>query len=299
MKFAITVYGNALDEIPTVVRRAEQLGFDGVWVGEHVVAPDDYATPHPYRNSGKPILPGDPRLYDVWTMIGVLIGVTTRIDIGTGVLIAPLRHPLLTARAAVSAHQLSNGRFLLGVGTGWMAEEYRALGVPFEERRARFEEQLEVFGKVFAGGPAEHEGPLYPFNARIQLTPTRVRIPLIFAGSTLPRAMRRAALHGDGMYNPSDLSVEECADMRREVDEIRRQAGLADTPFDWHVRVNDPPSAASVERLRRASFDRMIVPWNAIYPHTTGALADKLEALDAAAAALGLGARASEGLTRR
>ena len=130
--------------------------FDAFCVGEHVVLPVQHNSQHPGRagqptSDHAPILTLDTIVHDALVAMGAIAGATTRLELGLGVYVVPLRHPLLTARAAASAHDFSEGRFSLGVGVGWLAEEFAALDVPFRRRGARNDEALSIMrqGRAF------------------------------------------------------------------------------------------------------------------------------------------------------
>ncbi len=158
---------------------AEEAGLDDVWVADHVAIPPDAA-----EGSGGRYL--DPLATLAW-----LAGRTTRIGLGTGVLVVPYRPPLPTAKWVATVQELSGGRLRLGVGVGWMKPEFRALGVPRERRGALTDETLAFLGRCFAGDEVEAHGQRFLFRPR----PAR---PPILVGGAAPQALERAARWGDG-----------------------------------------------------------------------------------------------------
>ena len=123
--FGISTYGFRPEHIVPVAKHAEALGFSGVWVGEHILEPAAFASVHPY-DEGKdapPVVTHVRTMYDIWLTVGAIIAATSRLRVTTGVYLLPLRHPVFSARAAISAQQLSGGRFRFGVGVGWWKEE--------------------------------------------------------------------------------------------------------------------------------------------------------------------------------
>jgi len=125
------VYGRTAKDIRELSIAADEAGFDALWLGEHIVLPLDYRTEHPmidesgYKHIAGPLLTTETELVDPWTSLGAAAGATTRLRVATGVTVLSLRHPLFTASAAATLNEISNGRFLLGVGVGWLREELR------------------------------------------------------------------------------------------------------------------------------------------------------------------------------
>jgi alkanesulfonate monooxygenase SsuD/methylene tetrahydromethanopterin reductase-like flavin-dependent oxidoreductase (luciferase family) len=209
------------------------------------------------------VVSADERMFDMWTMIGAILGSTTRLKVASGIYLLALRHPLQSARACLTAHQMSRGRFMLGVGVGWLPDEFKALGVPFENRARRFEEILDVLPRLFAGGPVASDGPLYPF-ASLQLTQEPATIPLLFGGTAAP-AIRRAALRGDGWYGTT-IPLEECIAIRNEIERVRREHGLDRKPFEFICRLVGPVTRENVASYNDAGFEHVVLPWESIHP---------------------------------
>jgi probable F420-dependent oxidoreductase len=294
MSYSLAMYGaDPLHQL-AVSQRAEALGFDGVWFGEHVLAPLAYRSPSPHQPSGAPpVVPLDLPLSDIWVLLGAVLGSTSRIFFGSGIYILPLRHPLLTARAAITAQQLSNGRLRLGIGAGWLAEEFAALDQQFDNRMARLEEIVEILRKAWAGGPVEHHGRFYSFEP-VQLTDRPLEVvPLVF-GSTAERGLRRAARLGDGWYNPGNASLEDCLAVREKVERLRAEYGRQDRPFHYYVRVNIRSQPHDAARYRQAGFDDLVIPWQIVWSETEPTtLEQKLTSLERVAEALDITAPAA------
>ncbi len=288
MAVGLTLYSNRPEEVVPICQRAEALGYEGVWVGDHVVAPEVMLDQHPYSTRVPMVLAGDERMYDSWVTIGAIIGATSRIKVASGVYLLPLRHPILTARACLSAHKMSGGRFRFGVGVGWLADEFNALGVPFKDRAKRFEEMLDILEKLFAGnGPVAHDGPLYPFPS-LQLTREPARIPLLFGG-TKPPAVRRAAIRGHGWYGTT-VPLEESIAIKNEIVRIRNEHGLGDKPYQFIGRPVGPATNENLDRYRAAGFTNLVLPWETIHPsgQPDMSLSAKLKSLENVAKTLGL-----------
>ena len=158
MKIGLTSYDVHALEFLDLARAADEAGFDSLWLGEHVVLPIGFATEHPTKQQpGEqhhtgPIVNPDTELVDPLVQLGAAAAVTERIRLATGVFVLPLRHPLAAARSTCTVQELANGRFTLGLGFGWLEEEFRVLDVPFKERVTRFEESIEILRMAWQSG---------------------------------------------------------------------------------------------------------------------------------------------------
>src|SRR5213594_5060232 len=158
MKVGIALFRLRPERMAAVARHAERLGFESVWVPEHLVLPTRIASRYPYSPDGvPPFAPDAPHLVPLILLTHVAAA-TSRIRLGTNVYILPLRHPLLTARLAVSVDVLSGGRLTLGVGIGWLAEEFEAAGVDFATRGARTRECVRALKVLWTAPEPEFHG---------------------------------------------------------------------------------------------------------------------------------------------
>jgi probable F420-dependent oxidoreductase len=172
-----------------IARTAEAIGFDSLWVGEHVVLPDPRVPP-------SPMAPEEPIL-DPIVMLSFLVAHTTHVLLGTGIIILPQRNPLVLAKELASLDQLSDGRLLFGVGVGYLEPEFRALGIPFEDRGARTEEYLAAMRAIWSQHKPSYHGKFVSF-ANVQAHPQR-NIPIVMGGHS-PAAYRRAVQDSVGWY---------------------------------------------------------------------------------------------------
>jgi probable F420-dependent oxidoreductase len=234
---------------------AEESGFESLWAVEHVVVPAGYESRYPYAESGK--MPGtedvpipDPLIWLSWAA-----AVTTRIRLATGVLILPQRNPVVTAKAVATLDRLSGGRMMLGVGAGWLAEEFDALGVPFEERGERLDEAVVALRALWTQDRPTHHGRFYDFaDAVCSPKPVNGTVPVVIGGHT-KRAARRAGRLGDGFFpagQPESLS--ELLDvMRREAKEAGRD------PDAIEVTTGAAPDVDGLKRLADLGVSRVII----------------------------------------
>ena len=205
----------AVPEVLTdAAQQAERLGFDSVWAAERMVNPWEMNTRYPYKADDAWFVPPESPFLETLTALTFLAGVTSTIALGSAVIVLPYRHPLFTARVATSIDTLSKGRLILGVGIGWMAEEFEALGVPFKDRAGMSEEQLQIFDRLWSQDRPSFEGRFYQFEP-VAVNPRPVQQPRfpIWIGGESAAAQRRAALYADAWFSyfvritPADLAA--------------------------------------------------------------------------------------------
>ncbi|MET8413547.1 TIGR03619 family F420-dependent LLM class oxidoreductase, partial [Streptomyces sp. NPDC005195] len=185
--------------IRSVATAAETHGFARLWCGEHVVLVDTPASRYPYSPDGRIAVPADADWLDPLLALTFAAAVTSRIELATGVLLLPEHHPVLIAKQAATLDVLSAGRFTLGVGVGWSAEEFAALGVPFAGRGRRTEEYLAALRTLWAEDPASFTGEFTRFDGiRVNPKPLRGgRLPVVTGGDSAA-ALRRAVPGAEG-----------------------------------------------------------------------------------------------------
>jgi probable F420-dependent oxidoreductase len=173
------------------------------------------------------------------------------------VFVLPMRHPLEVAKSMASVSQLAGGRTALGVGVGWMKEEFDQLGKDFRTRGKRTDEMIEVMRKVWKGGDVEHHGRFFDFDPLSMSPAPSEPIPIWIGGQSEP-ALRRAARVGDG-WIASGCSVEEVPEWTGRLDALRKEAGRADEPFSTLVPLKEIPDADDAPRCGELGLD--VVPW--------------------------------------
>jgi probable F420-dependent oxidoreductase len=256
----ISAYGYGPQDALALARAADELGFDALWLGEHYIIPRKFTSEHPgvaaVDHAEEDILAVDVRIYDPWFLLGAIAGCTESLKIGTAIVIAPMLHPLLLARASVTAHDVSGGRFLLGVGAGWLKEEFDAFGLAFDNRGARLDDGIDILRKAWKGGFFEHRGAHGEFGP-LQISPHAVDIPLVCGGNTGP-ALRRVGRIADAWINSAMIGLDEAVRLRKAIETERRTQGTAERPFAYYVR---PMTTASdeVERFHSEGFDNIVL----------------------------------------
>ena len=230
----------------TVATTAERLGFSTIWAPEHVVLLDEYASKYPY-SSGKFPGPTDTPIADPFTTLAYAAACTTKIRLATGICLVPEHNPLVLAKTVATVDQLSGGRFIFifGVGVGWPAEEFEALGVPFERRGQRTREYVEVMRKLWTERSSSHRGEFVNFtNVLSYPKPVSEGVPVWFGGESGP-ALRRVAAYGDGWLG-FNLLPEQAAEKIKRIEELlrandrkRSDVHLAVSPYTNPIKTDD------------------------------------------------------------
>jgi len=239
---------------------AEDRGFHSLWVAEHVVLFDDYRSKYPYSADGRIPAGGENGILEPFTSLAFLAANTERIRLGTGICLVPQRNPVYTAKEAANVDWVSGGRLDLGVGVGWLAEEFDAVAVPFERRGARCREYLEVIKRLWCDPVSRHEGEFYRLPACRQYPkPVQSPHPPIHFGGESDAALRRVADLGQGWYG-YDLEPEDAkariGDLTRLLEARGRRRSDVTISVCPYLR---PPSLDLVKRYRDAGVDQVIV----------------------------------------
>ena len=268
MRFWQAVSFLEAEQLLDVARSAEAVGFDGAFVSDHVFFPGELVSRYPYNPDGVPYFDKDTPWLETFASIGAMAAVTTRLRFVTGVYILPLRHPLEVAKAAATVALLSGNRLALGVGTGWMREEFDALGREFAGRGRRMDEQIAVMRTVWRGGMVEHAGRHYRLP-RLQMSPAPTApIPILIGGAS-ERALRRAATLGDGWVGAGN-TPEEMPGILKRLSELRREAGRERAPFEVIVALTTPPDVDVFRRLEDQGVTG-VVSWPLLFTVGPGA----------------------------
>ncbi len=273
LAFANTLTFAGRDGLVDLAQGAEAAGFESLWTVEHVIYPDGYESQYPYDKSGKMAMRADTPLPDPLLWLAFVAACTSTLRLGTGILILPQRNPIVLAKEVATLDALSGGRVELGVGVGWLREEFDALGVPFEARGARTDEYIAVMRALWDGDHAEFHGATVDFtNVSSNPKPARGRVPIHIGGHTR-KAAERAGRLGDGFF-PGTGDVGECIDIMRQTaaDAGRDPASIEVTAFDAGVFGADPVGA--VEELAAKGVRRIPIPAFLFLNDTRQALAD-------------------------
>jgi probable F420-dependent oxidoreductase len=260
MKFGTFLMQTSGSGLAGVARRAEELGFESLWIPEHILMPVKYASRYPYGASGRMPAPPETPLHDPMLALAYVAALTTKIRLATGVFVLPLRNPYATAKAVASLDNLSGGRFMFGIGIGWLEEEFRAVGMDFADRARRTREYLGLMRElwtsdnpVFHGKTLELEG--FKFNPKPIQKP---HPPIIFGGHTEP-ALKRAARLGDGWYGiAEDIGQAGKIIVRlREIERAEKRAKPLEITLS--PRLGGELKPDEVRRFAELGADRLIV----------------------------------------
>jgi probable F420-dependent oxidoreductase len=269
MKFGL-MYANAgpfaFPEMLThLASTAERVGIESIWAVEHVVIPVGYQSTYPYDPSGKIPAPDQLPLPDPLLALTYAAAVTKTIRLGTGILILPQRHPLYVAKEVATLDVLSHGRVILGIGVGWLAEEFAALGIPFADRAARTAESVRAIRSLWKDEAEPFAGKFFRWG-KLEAHPKPVQkpgVPIVVGGHT-EVAARRAARYGDGFFpgvTDDDtlrrllgIMRDECQKLGRDPSTIEVTSGRA------------APTRDSVKHLADLGVSRFMVPPPAFDP---------------------------------
>lgn len=239
------------------VQLVESLGCESLWTVEHVIVPDTYQSTYPYDQSGKMSLrPGDD-LPDPLHWLTFCAALTSRLKLGTAMLILPEHNPVTLAKRLATVDVLSGGRLIAGVGVGWLREEYDAVGVPFADRGRRADEYLGAMRALWTQWPASYEGELVRFQGvHSEPRPTRATgVPIVVGGHSRA-AVRRAARFGDGLY---PLGVD-LAGMAALLELLRVEcAAIGRDPAEIEITARAPGQRATVQALAELGVTRVVM----------------------------------------
>lgn len=259
MKFGLRYCntGRYVDPSLTVelAQAGEEAGFDSAWSVEHTVVPQGYASVYPYAQGGR--MPGKESefvLPDPLIWMAYVASATTRIKLGTAILILPQHNPVHVAKQVATIDYLSGGRVLLGVGVGWLKEEFDALGVPFDGRGRRADEYIAVMRELWSSDSPTFHGEFVDFDgAHCQPQPVKRSVPIIIGGDSKPAA-RRAGRLGDG-YFPARGTQLELLQLARDT---ARAHGR--DPDALEITTSVPDHIDELAGLGQAGISRVVVP---------------------------------------
>jgi len=254
-----------VDDMIAVAKKAEEVGVESVWTFEHVIVPVDYASKYPYSADGKMGLPPEANFLDPLVALTAIACHTEQLRLATGVNILPQVSPLYLAKQAATLDFVSNGRFSLGIGIGWLKEEFAALNAPFEARGARFDDYVEAMKKVWSGEVVEHQSQFLSWSG-FKSYPVPVQkphLPVIIGGSK-GKAFERVAKHGDGWYAPT-ANLGQLSPLLAQLDAACKEHGRDRSTVE--VSCMWIPAAEGldvVSQYEEAGVDRLIVPLQAL-----------------------------------
>ena len=217
--------GDVITNIRTTAQNAEALGFDSVWTGDHIVIPVDIASRYPYTATGSfPMNPKAP-LLEPLTVLSFVAACTTKIRLGTAVLVLPHRNAVVTAKTVATLDVLSRGRVILGVGVGWMEEEFKAVNASFADRGPLSDEAVAVMKELWTSEHPKFSGRFHRFpEVACEPRPVQKPHPPIWLGGHTGPALRRIVEYGDG-WAAVVFSPQEFAERLDKLKEKAAKAG--------------------------------------------------------------------------
>jgi len=239
---------------------AERLGYESVWLPEHLVFPIEMSG-SPLPGEAHPPVPPTTPVFDAFAYLAFLAGRTERLRLGTHVYLLGLRHPFVSARAVQTLDLVSGGRAEVGIGAGWLESEWRAAGLDFASRGRRLDEAVAVCKRLWSEPVVEHHGPFFAFPpVAFEPKPVQKPWPPLLIGGESEAALRRAARLGDGWIG-LDHTPESARDRAARLRALCAEMGRGSARFEISVGARDP-SRDDLARYAEAGVTRVIVaPW--------------------------------------
>ena len=248
---------------------AEAAGFDSLWTVEHVLVPVGYESTYPYDDSGKMPAPTDMDLPDPLIWLAWVAAHTQSIKLGTGVLIVPQRNPAILAKEVATLDVLSGGRVELGVGVGWLEEEFKALDVPFGQRGKRLDSYVAAMRALWLGGETDYDDDFVHYAKAVSRPRPEAGAVPIHIGGHSDAAARRAGRIGDGFFPGKGDLAHLLEVMRRAAEEAGRDPELIEVTATGQGTLGDG-ALDEVERMAALGVHRLAIPPLAFDPAGIG-----------------------------
>jgi probable F420-dependent oxidoreductase len=275
MKVYVSVAFLNTGEVVEIAKAADELGYDGLGIPDHVINLETLKTPYPYTKDGKRRWEAFTDWPDPWVLIGALATVTTRLRFVTTVYLPAMRDPYSAAKSIGTASLLAGGRLELGIGVGWCEEEFTLMGQRFDRRGKRTDEMLVLMKELWKPGWTEFDGEFYQ-TPRLEMEPTPPHIP-IYVGGLSDIALRRAARH-DGWIGDL-ISTDQAIERVDKVRELRAQKGLSMDDFVVITPLTDAFTPQHYDRARAGGIDGIItMPWM-FYSGPQASLDEKIDGM--------------------
>ncbi len=242
-------------EAVALAQAGEAAGFESLWTVEHTVVPAGYGSTYPYDPSGRMAAGRDDiPLPDPLIWMAYVAAATRTIKLATGILILPQHQPVLAAKQIATLDHMSGGRVLLGVGVGWLKEEFQALGVPFEERGPRTDESILAMRELWSADKPSFSGRFFQFkDAYCRPQPVNKSVPIVVGGHS-EAAARRAGRLGDGFFPARGAPADLIAIARKAAEAAGRD------PARLEITTSMPEDFSLIEEYARQGVTRLLVP---------------------------------------
>ena len=249
-----------VDQYIDLARHAEDLGYHGITIADHLVMPTgDLESRYPYTPDGKMWWPEDTPWPDPWVTLTAIGVATKELRLATNIYLAALRDPFTAARAVAAASVFTGGRIRCGVSAGWIKEEYDLLGIDFRTRGRRLDETIEVMRKLWTGESVDHEGEFFSFRNALA-SPKPPEPVRVWSGGASKAAMRRAARNDGWLGVP--MMADQLIETIEEFSKLREEFGRADEPFDFGCSLIQPLTEELEGRLDAlGAHHNLVLPW--------------------------------------
>ena len=260
MKFGTFVTSLKPESITRNIQKAEEVGFESAWIGEHLIIPVKSESKYPYSKDGAFPAPLNVPFHDPMLALTYAAAVTSKIKLATGVFVVPLRNAITTAKAVASLDVLSNGRVIFGVGVGWWAEEFAVTGASFNDRALKTREYIELMKELWTKDePSYHGKTISVEGVRFYPKPVQKPYPPIVVGGTSDLAIKRTVRYGDGWYAVSK-SLEETRELIRKLRETERGANrIKPVEVTVSLRTGHPLTLDEVRAMAEMGVERTLV----------------------------------------
>ena len=251
------------ENITRVARAVESNGYDSLWTFDHVVLRPDQGSDYPYSEDGRFLVPAEAPFLEPLTLMTYAAAVTERVELGTAVLVAPMRAPVLHAKMMATLDHLAGGRLILGAGVGWWKEEFEALSMPFDRRGARMDEYLQVLRDLWENEIGSFDGEFYNTKGWYCRPQPPRRVPILLGGNN-PRQLRRAGRFADGyLANPAMLDTldEDWALVRSEAESHGRDSSALELMINRITVLSEDTideAAETLNEMKSRGFDQAI-----------------------------------------
>lgn len=250
--------GTALTK--ALASNADRLGFSTIWVPEHVVLLDKYASKYPYSEDGVLPAPTNAPICDPFISLAAMAAATEKIRLATGICLVPEHNPLVLAKVVATLDFLSEGRVVLGVGIGWLEEEFVAIGIPWERRAQRTREYIEAMRKLWGDEVSAYHGEFVNFDG-VRSYPKPIsggKLPIIFGGESGP-ALKRVAEYGNGWFG-FNLTPPEAAGKIKKLEQFLKAAGRKLSDVELIVSPSGKPIAPDdLKRYRDLGVSEVVL----------------------------------------
>ena len=266
MKIGLIPVNVGPDHPETIVgmaQKSEEIGLESVWTFEHVIVPLDYQSKYPYNPTGKMGVPPETNFVDPLIALSLVAAHTRTIRLGTGVNILPQVSPLLLAKQSASLDFISGGRFMLGLGIGWLKEEFEAMGTPFEKRGARFDDYIAAMRKVWSPEVVEHQSEFLNWSGfKSYPLPVQDPFPVVIGGNK-GKAFERVAKYGQGWFAPTP-AVDELTEQLKELASACEAEGRSVDEIEVSCMWIPAMGMDVMAQLADLGVERLVIPVQAL-----------------------------------